>query len=144
MFISLGRFMITRPIVPAAVLASAMALGCGCSSSSIAQHPHTPKPGVVAPTRPAATTTTAASVVVRVVVKGFSFTPRDVTVPVGGTVAWAFGDAPIPHNVAFDGGPVSPISASGTWTRGFTRPGTYTYRCLVHSFMVGTVRVTPT
>src|SRR5262245_13526904 len=61
-----------------------------------------------------------------VTISGMDFSPEDVDVPVGGTVAWAFDDGPVPHNVTFeDGGPSSDTQDSGSWSRSFDDAGTY-------------------
>ncbi len=73
-------------------------------------------------------------------------TTSSVTVSVGDTVTWDWGDA-LPHSVAsvsgpatFDSGILTGESQSFAFT--FSAPGTYTYRCNVHpSGMTGTVVV---
>jgi plastocyanin len=87
---------------------------------------------------------------------GDSFSPDEVVVPVGGTVAWVwscedwYGWYGCSHDVVFEDDPTEPVSsgkkASGTHTRTFADAGVYRYRCTVHSTsftqgMVGTVRV---
>jgi plastocyanin len=81
-----------------------------------------------------------------VLVKHFAFTPSTLTVRAGSTVTWVFDDPSDPHNVDsrskalhFSSGDPLP---RGTWSFTFTRPGTYAYRCDVHTWMHGTVVVT--
>ncbi len=78
--------------------------------------------------------------------KNFSFTPKQVTVPVGTTVEWV--DAGGRHHVvADDESFMSPILLSGArFQQRFTRPGVYNYYCEFHGApggqdMAGTVIV---
>jgi plastocyanin len=71
------------------------------------------------------------------------FSPATTTVPAGTTVSWTW-TGQDPHNVNFDdGAPSSGVKTSGTFTRTFTTPGTYTYFCSVHgrAVMSGSVVV---
>jgi plastocyanin len=77
-------------------------------------------------------------------VTGNLFSPASVTIDVGDTVTWVNADAVAPHTVtandsSFDSG----LMANGaTYSRTFTSPGTYAYRCTFHPpGMVGTVTV---
>ena len=88
------------------------------------------------PTHPASAATTD------VAVKNFSFSPEQVTVPVGGTVKWTNGDT-TSHTItandgSFDSGSTA---AGGTFERTFTAAGTFTYFCAIHTSMQGTVQV---
>ena len=70
------------------------------------------------------------------------FTPPNVSVNVGDTVVWINSDV-MPHTVtasdgSMDSGTLQPGAA---YPRTFTVPGTYSYRCLFHPGMVGTVTV---
>jgi plastocyanin len=78
-----------------------------------------------------------------VMVEHMAYTPDSVTVPVGATVTWTFGDAAIPHDVVFDDVNIaSEQITDGTFHHIFTEPGTYTYHCSLHPNMTGTVKVT--
>jgi len=77
----------------------------------------------------------------RVTISGMAFSPEDVDVAVGDTVAWTFGDGHIPHNVTFEDGQASETQDTGSWSRLFDEAGTYKYRCTLHSQMHGTVTV---
>jgi plastocyanin len=88
-----------------------------------------------------------------------AFTPATATVASGGTVTWDFGT--VAHSVAFDRSDVTDgRDANGYYTGGtssapddippvqgttvsrtFASPGTYTYHCLLHAGMNGTVVV---
>lgn len=71
-----------------------------------------------------------------------SFSPRSVTISVGGTVTWSNKDD-MPHNVTSTSGAFrSPIfNRGGTYKQTFAKPGTYPYLCTLHSGMSGTVVV---
>jgi plastocyanin len=79
--------------------------------------------------------------VTNVVVKDMKFTPRVIEVPAGTTVTWRFQDGDTPHDVKGDGFK-SEIMRSGTFMHTFDTPGTYDYRCTLHSQMTGRVIVT--
>ncbi len=71
------------------------------------------------------------------------FAPKSKTISKGTTVKfrWA-GKAP--HNVTVDSGPVkfhSKTQTSGSYTRKFTRKGTYKIECTIHPGMDLTLRV---
>ncbi len=79
---------------------------------------------------------------VTVDIRNIAFNPNLVTVHSGQTVAWKFDDGPIAHNVTGDGW-ASPDRTSGYFTHLFMAPGTYAYRCTIHSDMAGQAVVTP-
>ena len=94
--------------------------------------------------------TKAAAAQVELVDKQFS--PKEVTVKVGDTVAWHHSDGEMAHTVtaddnSFDSNPACPQGPcmqqndKFNWT--FPKPGRYPYHCKVHSIngMVGTVIV---
>lgn len=77
-----------------------------------------------------------------VAVKNFSFSPEQVTVPVGGTVTWTNGDTTSHTITANDGSFDSGSKAGGgTFERTFSAAGTFTYFCAIHTSMQGTVQV---
>jgi plastocyanin len=85
------------------------------------------------PTAPPGTSVTMA---------GARFTPATIPIHAGGTVRWFNHDA-MPHTVtaadrAWDSGNLAP---GGSFERRFDRPGSYSYVCLYHSWMTGTVVV---
>ncbi|CAN5844220.1 hypothetical protein BH23GEM8_BH23GEM8_05630 [soil metagenome] len=71
------------------------------------------------------------------------FSPSEVNIVRGGTVAWTFGS--VSHNVIFtaaSGAPANiPIVSSRTESRTFNTDGAFRYDCTLHSGMTGTVRV---
>ena len=73
-----------------------------------------------------------------------SFQPVADTVAANSTVTWTW--AAGPHNVTFQDGPASDNQSAGTYQRTFSTPGTYAYRCTLHSTsftsgMTGTIVV---
>jgi plastocyanin len=78
-----------------------------------------------------------------VVAKDTRFNPATVEVPAGTTVTWKFQDGSVPHDVKGDGFE-SKTQSSGSYQHRFDAPGTYAYRCTLHSGMKGRVVVTGT
>jgi plastocyanin len=77
-------------------------------------------------------------------IQGFAYAPVTLTVSAGTTVTWTNHD-PVAHTVTdIDQAWSSPLfEESGTFSKTFDTPGTYSYFCLPHAIMVGTVEVTP-
>lgn len=68
----------------------------------------------------------------------FYFSPSEVVVPAGRTVAWVWPPAGVSEcNVVFEDNPTEPTSSptqkTGMHFRTFSTPGTYRYRCTQHS-----------
>ena len=85
------------------------------------------------PTAPPGTSVTMA---------GARFTPGTISIHAGGTVRW-FNDDAMPHTVtatdrSWDSGNLAP---GGSFERRFDHPGSYSYVCLYHAWMSGTVNV---
>jgi len=82
---------------------------------------------------------------------GANFCPASATIVIGvnNTITWLDQDSIAPHNVFFSSVPsgATTPAASPTLTKGdsfsvtLTTPGTYTYYCAYHEWMVGTVVV---
>jgi plastocyanin len=75
-------------------------------------------------------------------IKGFTFTPPAVTVPIGTTVTWVNHDEET-HTVTLA---KSAFGSAGlmnneTFTQTFTKPGTYEYFCRLHPYTKATVVV---
>jgi len=76
----------------------------------------------------------------------WAYSPQTVTVVVGvnNTVTWVSRslsyDTVTGDNGTFDSGPIAP---GQTFSYKFTTPGTYSYLCIYHPWMVGSVRVLP-
>jgi plastocyanin len=99
--------------------------------------PMDPPPSVAQPSRPARRT-------VRAAMKNLAFLPRRIEIVAGTTIAWK-NDDPLDHTVtaadrSFDSGV---IRSGATWSRTFSRPGTYQITCTPHPHMRVTVVVTP-
>ena len=77
-----------------------------------------------------------------VTIRGYAFHPSVLVIAPGTVVQWTNRD-PAPHTVTF----AATIGGSGRATRRthnqhrFLHPGTYTYHCQFHAFMMATVRV---
>lgn len=75
-------------------------------------------------------------------IKGMSFSPKAITVPLGATVHWNNVDG-MTHTItadddSFDSGS---LADAGSFTHVFATAGTYKYHCGIHSSMTGTVIV---
>jgi plastocyanin len=102
----------------AAMILAFAVLGYGCSSKT-AQAP------AVAP---------AGAVSVKIL--NFAFVPDTVVVKTGSTVTWTNEDT-APHTAtdlagSFDSGN---LATNASFTFAFSKPGTFTYHCLIHSMM---------
>ena len=77
----------------------------------------------------------------RVGVRGLKFSPKTVTVKRGTTVRWSWSGS-IPHNVVGKGFK-SKTAGKVTFSRKFSKKGTYKYVCTIHKAqgMKGTVKV---
>lgn len=121
-----------RPIsVFAAGLAAALLLAA-CSGDS-------------APTTTnAAITTVPGGTEFAVVMESFSYTPAELTVPVGATVTWTNRHGARHDVAAADGTFTSPLFGEGeTFSFTFTEAGEYPYVCTIHPGMEGKIIVTP-
>ena len=80
----------------------------------------------------------------QVEMKGLAFNPASVTVPSGSTVTWTNNDTTA-HTVTFDDGSADSgaLDPRATFDHTFATAGTFAYHCNIHSFMHGTVTVTP-
>jgi len=81
---------------------------------------------------------------VAVKIDNFTFSPADITVPVGTAVTWTNGDD-IPHTVvATDKSFRSKALDTGdSFTATLAKPGTFEYFCGLHPHMTGRITVTP-
>ncbi|WBO67888.1 cupredoxin domain-containing protein [Streptomyces camelliae] len=74
----------------------------------------------------------------RVVMSGYAFSPRSLTITAGDTVTWVNEDQ-APHDVKTTSGPESIhsplLNKGGSWSHTFTTPGTFGYVCTVHPGM---------
>ena len=90
-------------------------------------------------------TTTSAEPAATVIVTDMDYQQTEVTIQAGETVEWVFDDGNMPHDVAgegeLEGELQSPLLTEDTFSYTFEEPGTYTYHCTPHPWMVGTVIV---
>ncbi|MBW8798077.1 MAG: cupredoxin family copper-binding protein [Streptomyces sp.] len=95
--------------------------------------------GVVLPAAMARATTTH-----QIVMSGYAFSPRSLTVTAGDTVTWVNRDQ-APHNVKTVSGPASfqssMLNRGGVFSHTFSAPGTYDYECTVHPGMTAVLVV---
>jgi amicyanin len=92
------------------------------------------------------TATAGATATNAVSIKDFAFGPSNATVKVGDTVTWTNTDD-VHHTITADtasaDAPSSKEIGKGeTYSFKFTKAGTYTYHCMPHPYMHGTVVVT--
>ena len=75
-------------------------------------------------------------------VRGVTFSPKHVTVKRGTTVRWSWKTGSVPHDVVGKGFR-SKKATTVTFSKKFTKRGTYRYVCTVHRSqgMTGTVKV---
>jgi len=75
-----------------------------------------------------------------VLIKGFAFTPKELTINKGDTVTWTNEDAAV-HNVV--GGILhsKDLAKGQTFSYNFTDTGTYDYICGYHPYMQGKIIV---
>lgn len=67
-----------------------------------------------------------------------AFTPRTVNANDTGLVVWTWNSGGTTHNVTFEAAIAgSGDKSSGTFSHVFTAPGTYRYRCTIHSSAFG-------
>ena|SRR5581483_12368216 len=76
-------------------------------------------------------------------IKNFAFTPSPLTIKTG-TMVQFINDDPVAHTVTatdgkeFDSGN---LDQNAKWSHTFTKAGTYTYLCSLHTYMKGTIVV---
>lgn len=76
-------------------------------------------------------------------IQAFVYQPATITVPAGTTVTWTNHD-PVAHTVTdinqvWDSGL---FDEAASYSKTFDTPGTYSYYCIPHPMMIGTVEVT--
>lgn len=75
-------------------------------------------------------------------IKNYAFDPSTITIAKGTTVTWTNSDS-VPHTITSDSFDSGSISPGGTFSHGFNQPGTFVYRCTIHTTMSpGTIIVT--
>ena len=69
------------------------------------------------------------------------FTAPNIVVPAGTTVTWTWNSGAEEHNVTFSDASSGDKSGGASFSRQFTTPGTFSYRCTLHAGMTGSVLV---
>jgi plastocyanin len=89
-------------------------------------------------------TATPAAMQISATIQNVAFSPNPITIAPGSTVIWTNQDV-VTHTVTADDGSwgLSTLGQGGTYSHVFTSPGSYTYHCAIHLYMMGTVVVTP-
>jgi plastocyanin len=79
-----------------------------------------------------------------VAIKNFAFSPNPITVKTGTTLTVVNNDS-ITHTLTANAGAFDTGDLGGGRRAQLTldRPGTYAYHCQIHTFMKGTIRVSP-
>ncbi|MGH7883584.1 MAG: cupredoxin domain-containing protein [Candidatus Dormibacteraceae bacterium] len=119
---------------------------CGSSDNTAPSPSESPSssPALTStPSAPAAVSQAVTVEQVNATGMGGAFSPAQVNIPVGGSVQWINHSGNV-HNVTFDDSSIgtSPIMyANATYSKTFTKPGTYHYACTYHPGMEGTVIV---
>jgi plastocyanin len=90
---------------------------------------------------PAITVTSQAGGGVRII--EFSFNPSSMTVAAGNTVTWTNAGT-TSHTTTADSGAWNsgPLRPGASFSQTFNTPGTFSYHCMIHPTMMGTVTVT--
>ncbi|MGY0236725.1 cupredoxin domain-containing protein [Longispora urticae] len=117
----------------------------GCVAVALAGCGNTP-PAADHPAGSTPPTSSSAAVMANgdttVEVKNFTFTPQNLSVPVGAKVTWKFEDG-AKHNVKAADGSFSSadLNSGATYTFTFTKAGTFPYICGLHQYMTATITV---
>ncbi len=106
---------------------------------------HAPAAPSVNDSNTKSTNNTAAVAATAVDIKDYMFAPMAIKVKVGDAVTWTNQDG-VKHNVVADkpsaDAPNGPLIAKGeTYSFTFKKAGTYTYHCMPHTYMHGSVIV---
>jgi plastocyanin len=93
---------------------------------------------VLQPAQVHAQTTQSATVMIQI----YSFIPATLTVPIGTTVTWTNMDG-VAHTTTSDAGlwNSGSLNPGASFQRTFASAGTFTYHCMIHLFMHGTIVV---
>jgi plastocyanin len=139
---------------PLAMACDCTAGGCHCGSTCSCATTSPRIPPVTPPRDPAPLDDPPSNLTVNVAVANFSFTPANVTIHEGDSIEWDFLGGT--HNAKSVFGSIDPFDSgffsTGSYTRQFLIPGTFSYYCVPHGFdnfdgtaggMAGTVNVLP-
>jgi len=119
------------------------------TSVALAQPFPGPSPSMPPMTMPSASPSSAASPAPQpspalvIHMKDFAYSPKDAVVKVGDTIQFVNDDESAHTVTADDKSYDSGYMAKGqTWSKTYSKAGTYPYFCAYHAFMRGTVTVT--
>ena len=84
--------------------------------------------------------TTQAIKAQKISIENFTFTPQQLTIPVGTMVIWTNNDTVL-HDVTFEKFGSKKLSNGETFNHIFAAKGTYSYVCTIHPSMKGEVIV---
>jgi plastocyanin len=126
-----------------ATTATLLLVACGGTSTGTAQSSTT---ATVQPS-PARTSAPVTIAHVQIVEKNgqYAFDPAKLTVKVGTQIIWT-NTSDAPHTVTSDSlafNTPNNLDQHQTFALLFTKPGTYPYYCNIHTYMLGTITVTP-
>jgi plastocyanin len=112
-----------------------LVLACSFSGCTSSQSPQTTTPTTPAPSGGSNS----------IEIKNFAFSPVILTIKTGTTVTWMNEDG-APHQVSSDPGTLvaftsDSLANGASYQFTFTQPGTYTYHCVIHPSMKGTIIV---
>ena len=97
-----------------------------------------------AATNPAAAAAPATAEGVQITIDNFTFSPVQITAPVGARVSWTNRDD-IPHTVTDAGDPrrfkSGALDTGDSFAVTFDKPGTYSYFCSLHPHMQGSILI---
>ena len=99
-----------------------------------------------AATRPYEQATTVSVAGKQVTIQGFRYSPNIITIDEGESITWTNQDD-TPHTVTVTQGPETfdsgELAAGQQFSFTFTKPGTYSYECNIHTAMKGSIHVKP-
>ena len=132
----------TTTTTPAAESTTTTTQGTTTTSTTTTTTTTPPTQGATTTTTPPTTTGGTPPMQAAVDIAGFRFSPATVTLAAGGTVTWTNRDG-APHTATGDEGAFDSgiLEQGATFQHAFPTPGTYEYRCDLHSSMRGTVVV---
>lgn len=123
-------------------MATVFLVACGGTSAPTVQSRPTPKVAL----SPTPSLTPVAVVNVKILQKDgqYIFDPATLKIKVGTQVIWT-NDSNVVHTVTSDTllFNTDNLATNQVFTVTFTKPGTYPYYCNIHTYMLGTIVVTP-
>ncbi|HET8910885.1 MAG TPA: plastocyanin/azurin family copper-binding protein [Ktedonobacteraceae bacterium] len=132
-------------LIPLAAVVVVLLAACGGTTTTTSGgSTPTAVPATAQPTQATASGTTATIKMIEQNNK-YMFSPQSITVKVGTKVVWT-NNSDAPHTVTSDNNAFTAsqaLSEKQMFSQTFTKAGTYTYHCSIHSYMKATVIVQP-